>query len=372
LAISLAHGVTTARIMIGQAGHPAVRAAVDRGELAGPRLYAASPPLHQNNTPTAEAARASVAAAKAAGFDLIKSHQLTDVAVWQAVQDEARRQNIPTAGHVANPIGLERAMAAGQEIEHLDSAFLFFLPPGTPLDFGQFLPPPVTEAAEKASEADYDALARKVRAAGSWQVPTLAVFERATALGTPLDEMLASPDSRFVADWILAQWRGQRAQLVNGGYTPDLGARFAAVRRRLVRAFHRAGVPMMAGSDTPQAFQVWGVGLIREVESLSAAGLGPKAALRSATIVPRDYFRSLPNQGSAIGRKADFGTVEVGARADLILLARDPSVDIANLRALDTVIAGGRLYDRPALDAMLAQAAKDGKAQPPPPAPPGN
>ena len=84
-------------------------------------------------------------------------------------------------------------------------------------------------------------------------------------------------------------------------------------------------------------------------------------ALRAATIVPRDYFRSLPNGGSALGWKADFGTVEPGARADLILLARDPAADLAALDQPSVVIAGGRLFDRPALDAMLAKAAADAK-----------
>jgi phosphohistidine phosphatase SixA len=87
-------------------------------------------------------------------------------------------------------------------------------------------------------------------------------------------------------------------------------------------------------------------------------------ALRSATVLPRYYLRSLPNGGSALGWKATFGTVEQGARADLILLASDPSRDLRALSRPNVVIAGGRLFDRPALDAMLARAAADAKAQP--------
>jgi imidazolonepropionase-like amidohydrolase len=87
------------------------------------------------------------------------------------------------------------------------------------------------------------------------------------------------------------------------------------------------------------------------------------AALRSATVVPRDYFRSLPNGGSALHGRADFGTVEAGARADLILLRGDPSQDLAALRRLDTVIAAGRVHDRAALDAMLDEASRAAKAQ---------
>jgi hypothetical protein len=88
-----------------------VRDAVESGRLAGPRFYAAAPALHVNSAPNAEAARAAVAAAQAAGYDLIKSHQIVDPAIWQAVQDEARRVGIPTAGHVTNPVGLSALQA---------------------------------------------------------------------------------------------------------------------------------------------------------------------------------------------------------------------------------------------------------------------
>jgi imidazolonepropionase-like amidohydrolase len=129
------------------------------------------------------------------------------------------------------------------------------------------------------------------------------------------------------------------------------------LRRRTVRAYAAAGVPIMAGSDTAQAFHIWGVGLIEELEALVAAGLAPMAALRSATVTPRDYLRSLPNDGSAMGWKAAFGTVEAGARADLLLVRGDPSRDISVLRSLCTVVRAGRIYDRRALDHMLDQAA---------------
>ncbi|HEY0116704.1 MAG TPA: hypothetical protein VGB54_13390, partial [Allosphingosinicella sp.] len=67
------------------------------------------------------------------------------------------------------------------------------------------------------------------------------------------------------------------------------------------------------------------------------------------------------NGGSGRGWRADFGTVEPGARADLILLRGDPSRDLSALRRLDSVIAAGRLYDRAALDRMLDAAAAAAK-----------
>ena len=77
--------------------------------------------------------------------------------------------------------------------------------------------------------------------------------------------------------------------------------------------------------------------------------------------MPRDYFRALPNGGSATGPAADFGTVEAGARADLILLRGDPVRDLSVLRRPEVVIAAGRVFDRAALDRMLDEAAAAAK-----------
>jgi imidazolonepropionase-like amidohydrolase len=366
LAVMLAHGVTTARGMAGSPANLQVRAAIEAGTLPGPRFYAAAPALNLNNTTSPEAARAAVSAGRAAGFDLVKSHHLTDVPVWQAVQEEARARGLPVAGHVTNEIGLDRALAANEEVEHLDGTLFALLPENAPerqIQFGQVAPPRVLAVLNGLTDAQFDAFARRVAAAHSWQVPTLALFERIADVATPVEQLRARPEMRYVPDPVLAQWAQQAGGLAQAGFTAENGADFVRLRRRIAAAFHRAGVPLMAGSDTAQAFHLWGPGLLAEVEALQAAGLSNMEALRSATVVPRDYFRSLPNGGSALGWRADFGTVEAGARADLILLRGDPSRDLAALHRLDTVIAAGRVHDRAALDHMLDEASRAAKAQ---------
>lgn len=365
MSVMLGHGVTTARGMAGSPNNLVVRDAVEAGTITGPRFYAAAPALHVQNTPTAEAARAAVAAARTAGYDLIKSHHLESVAVWQAVQGAARDARLPVGGHVSNAIGVDRAAAAGQQIEHLDGVLYALLPEDAPerqIPFAQIPPPPVVAAASRATDAQIETLARRMVAARSWHVPTLGLFEKHVDPALTPDQLRARPEMRFVPDPVLNQWAQQRAGfLAQSGYTPEAARAFADLRRRIVRIFHRAGVPMMAGSDTAQSFHLFGPGLIEEVEAFHRAGLTPLEALRTATVVPRDYLRSLPNGGSSRGWRADFGTVEPGARADLILLRADPSRDPAALRRLDTVIAAGRLYDRAALDQLLDAASRAAK-----------
>jgi imidazolonepropionase-like amidohydrolase/phosphohistidine phosphatase SixA len=369
LAVMLAHGVTTARTMAGHPAHPEIRAAIERGTIAGPRLYAAAPALHDGNVPDATAGRAAVAAAKGAGYDLIKSHQLTDPVRWQAIQDEARRLRIPVAGHVAKPVGLLRAVAAGQQIEHLDGAIAELIGADAPeqaIDFGQFPPGAVLDAAAAADESAYRALAARLARSGSWHVPTLSLFETIADVTTPTVSLRARADMRFIPEAALDAWAKQRDSL-RQMLDADSGRKLIDVRRRLVRALHRAGVPLMAGSDTAQAFQIWGPGLIAEIEALGRAGLSNMDALRSATRVPRDYLRNLPGNGSALGWRASFGTIEAGARADLLLLDADPSKNLSALRSVRTVVAGGRVYERAQLDALLERAAVDAKAPRDPP-----
>ena len=368
LAVMLGHGITTARTMAGSAANLSVREAVERGEIAGPRLYAAAPAIHVGNTADAATARGAVRAARRSGYDLIKSHHIVDPTIWQAVQDEAAREGLATAGHVANPVGLDRALAARQQVEHLDGFIFELLPENAPeraIEFAQIPPPQVVLAAAAASDERIDALARRVAAAGGYQVPTLALFERVTRLEPSVEALMAAPEMRYVPDAALRQWAEQRAQFRSqSGYTAETAAAFRDLRRRIVRALHRAGVPLMAGSDTAQAFHLWGPGLIAEIEALAAAGLTPMEALRSATVVPRNYLRLLPGNGSHHRWEANFGTVEPGARADLILLRSDPTRDLAALRQLETVIAAGRVHDRADLDRRLDAASRAAKGGP--------
>lgn len=206
LAVMLGHGITTVRSMAGGGNHIQLRSAVEEGSIPGPRIYAASPPINVMNTASPEAARMAVQAANGAGFDLIKSHHLPDVRIWEAVQDEARKIGLPVAGHVTNEIGLARALAAHQEIEHLDGAIFALLPADAPerlLEFGQVPPPPVLERMAKTTDAELITLARQVAATHIYQVPTLALFENISAVETPPETLRALPEMRFVPDAVL-------------------------------------------------------------------------------------------------------------------------------------------------------------------------
>jgi imidazolonepropionase-like amidohydrolase len=110
----------------------------------------------------------------------------------------------------------------------------------------------------------------------------------------------------------------------------ELFARVFSKDIAIVSALHRAGVPIVAGTD--QA--VPGHSLHREIELYVQAGFTPMEAIQAATIVP----------ARVMGLDKELGTIEKGKRADLILLTADPLADVHNTRNVEYVISSGVLY----------------------------
>jgi imidazolonepropionase-like amidohydrolase len=104
------------------------------------------------------------------------------------------------------------------------------------------------------------------------------------------------------------------------------------VRNQLVKAISDSGGKIMAGSDTPEWFLGYGFTLHRELESLVATGLTPYQALAAATRNPAEFLHAL----------REWGTIEPGKRADLVLLLANPLEDIRNTTRIEGVLVGGR------------------------------
>jgi imidazolonepropionase-like amidohydrolase len=97
------------------------------------------------------------------------------------------------------------------------------------------------------------------------------------------------------------------------------------------KALHDAGVPIVAGTDGG----VPGYSVLRAIELAVAAGLTPLEAIQTATIVP----------ARTLGMERDYGTVEAGKVADLLVLDADPLANIENIRKALWVVRGGRMYE---------------------------
>ena len=100
----------------------------------------------------------------------------------------------------------------------------------------------------------------------------------------------------------------------------------------------------MVGTDAGDSFVFPGSSVHDELDALVLAGLTPAEALRAATLSGARYLE----------RTAEFGTVQAGRAADLVLLTGNPLEDIRNVRRIDAVVLAGRHLDRARLDSLLA------------------
>lgn len=96
---------------------------------------------------------------------------------------------------------------------------------------------------------------------------------------------------------------------------------------KIIQTMHRFGVKILAGTDT-MLYSIPGFNLHDELELLVRAGLSPLEALQTATLNPAEYLNKMD----------EFGTVEVGKRADIVLLKENPLLGIGNTRKIGAVV----------------------------------
>jgi imidazolonepropionase-like amidohydrolase len=326
----VANGVTTVRGMQGQLPHLELKARIARGDIVGPRLWVPGPAMTGNAAPTPEVGRRLVEEQQAAGFDHIKIHEGLSRETYDTIVATAKRLGLRFGGHVPDAVGVYRALESGQaSIDHLDN---------------------YVETVGGPDSADDGRIARIVAAtcaAHAWTVPTLALWE--TFMGTDDPDLLAArPEVRYVPPAWRANWMRQLSQL-RQGLTESPAQREAtlALRRRILKALQAAGCPIMFGTDSPQLYSVPGFSIHREMQSMAAAGLTPQQILLAGTRNAARYF----------GAEQEFGSVDAGRRADLILLNGNPLTDLANVGRRAGVMVNGRWLPEAEIQARLERIA---------------
>ncbi len=346
LFLYVANGVTLVRGMQGARPHLELRDRIARGELIGPTLFVAGPAFGGNNARTPEAAANLVREQHAAGFDLLKVMNMSREA-YEAMARTARELDIPFAGHVPGSVGIEGAIAARQAtVDHLDR-YLEYLAAGGPIPeargpgfFG-------SGVAEFADTSRISAIVAATREAGVWNVPTLSLIENLAMPDAP-EVMIQAPEMRYMPRDVRDDWvNAKRSYQQRPDFQLPAVQRLVELRRQLVKALHDAGAPLLLGSDAPQWFNVPGFSLHKEMGMMVNAGLTPYEVLVTGTRNPAAYF----------GTPNEFGTVEVGRRADLILLEANPLEDISNTRRIAGVIVRGQWLPRDEIDRRLEEIA---------------
>jgi imidazolonepropionase-like amidohydrolase len=307
----------------------------------------------------AAAATTAVDALKRLDFDFIKvgDHGISREAYF-ALLARALQARIPVIGHVPVSVTAAEASDAGQKsFEHPTNLLMECVPGGRELAAGGgavTADGKASDAARAAVERAAGALAfsepdaticgallDRMAANRTWFTPTLTLY-RGETQPSSFD---GDPRLRWIPDSVSERWRQGRR------LTPELemklGKRIMDNTLRTVSLAHRAGVVILAGTDSgdlPYTFA--GPSLHDELSMLVDAGLSTLEALQAATLNPARF----------LGRTDDLGAVQQGKLADLVLLDANPLEDIRNTQTIVSVVLNGRYLDRQALDALLARA----------------
>lgn len=347
------------------------------GALA-PRVFFAGPLLDGNfvvydgksrpeigvRNATPDDARAMVRSLKEQGVDFIKVYELVSPDVFQALVETANELDLPIDSHV--PLSL-RASTAGpsvDSIEHLRNIEM-----------------DCASNAPELHETRLDRLKNPQGLSGFELRSSLHALQRLPAIANydekrcdqTIQSLLATmqvPTLRLNAfsmvppyrrsDWQEAlsrlparaaePWQAQTDERLRA-VEEETDTTFADWSLFLTGRMHAAGVPIGAGTDTPIGLSVPGFSLHSELELLVRAGLSPLEAIRSATQRPAEFFSLQDSMGS----------IDVGKKADMVLLDANPLDDIANTKKIVSVITKGRLLTRDALDGLIRDAkAADG------------
>lgn len=377
LPVMLANGITGIRNMHAVSLVLTKRLAADTasGELPGPRIVANGQLIDGAGSawPTAiivrdaTEARGTVDMLFAQGVDFLKVYSLLSRDSYFAIADEAKRAGIPFAGHVPQALSALDASNAGQSsIEHLDGvlmaaavdereirdryadASLAWRNPTTATQGRSAMALVNRDLVEHFDESKASVLFAAFVRNDTYQTPTLVTHYTNIHRAEP--DFTRSPALEYVPVSVRAPWLALASP--NEELRLSQEAQFKKYLE-VVLAMDRAGVPLLAGTDTGGAFIIPGDSLHRELELMVGAGLSPMKALQSATSAPARFLHE----------EEEGGTIEVGKRADLVLLDGNPLSDISNTRNIRAVIKNGRLFDRKELDMLLVRSKHDAETQ---------
>ena len=328
--------------------------------LVGPRMVVSGPMLDDPKATFAASmaiatradGRAAVDKLKSSGVDFVKIQSGVPRDAYFAIAAEAKKQGLRIEGHVPDAIRASEAVAAGQRtFEHLIGIFEASTPDEDAFltrNWGAGKDPSINKSL--AALLDRHEPAREARIVRTlaknriWQCPTL-FCERGQWLVDAID-YTKDPDIAFTPrTWIDQKYPQMQKSVFESMDRDALDVRRKFVDHELdvVRALHAAGVPFLAGTDTPAGVDVTpGISLHLELQRFVAAGFTPLEALQTATINPARFY----------GRMSDYGSVQAGRVADLVILRENPLVDIANTRSIAGVVADGRYWSQADLEAL--------------------
>ena len=303
----------------------------------------------------AKSARKRIQFLKSQGASFIKIYELVSPRVFEAMVGAAREHGMPIDSHV--PLSMRAGVAGAfvDSIEHLRNIELDCARDSEALHEERLA---ILKNADQLPGFTLRSNLHRLQ-----RIPAIRNFSRDQCLTTlsAMPTTLQVPTLRLNSlalnppfertDWSSAflglprntQSDWDRQIRVQSG-SRLANTEFAEWSLFLVGLMKEQGLPIGAGTDTPIGFAIPGYSLHAELQMLVRAGLTPMDALRSATLEPAKFFKL----------SEEMGSIDVKKKADMLLLDKDPLIDISNTRAISLVISRGRAFNPESLSSAAS------------------
>lgn len=362
----IANGITGVRDMFAHNNSLKRRDSIRAGQLIAPEIFAGALvdgpipiwPLSVRVKDTLSAV-ILVDSLKNAGYDFIKVYSGLPREIYFAIAAESKKQNIPFEGHVPRSISPVEAARAGQKSQEHQMGMILqcsSLNDSTKKEYrkmefklffggGKEVDDLWATLINSFNQEELNNTANIFLQTGTWYCPTnITNLNYLSRIKNAREEIKNDPLMEYVSKSEKSAWGFMAGPFTNSS-TEDWNIRMKQLEllNKIVKLLYDRKVKLLAGDDNNNPFCIAGFGLHQELQLFADFGIPDAEVLKIATYNPAVFF-NIENQ---------FGTIDQGKFANLVLLDANPLISVANTKKINAVFIRGHYFDRNALDGLL-------------------